>query len=252
MDRIPVAQASNGQPFVDPNARIEGETMDVNKPVSNLEATLWTTQTVTSTDISILVSTSVTISTSVVVSTSYVSTIEISQFSGTQNATPQTTSPSDESSIPVPDNNNTTLPSPFSPFATGLGVSCTSEFTQATDIPSSTNLLLPGNNGNSTFGVAPSTAANIPTSAQQLGTGLPVTSMVSAHTNDALPRLMGGMVAGIFLLAGLLSGGLFIFRRRQQRVSEQEEAANAQRQQQPLMTVPIVPYSSAYGSDLQH
>ncbi|KAI0997762.1 hypothetical protein K3495_g10427 [Podosphaera aphanis] len=233
MERVPVAQAINGQPFVDPNASSEVFTMNAVKPVDAAEATLWTTQTVTTTDISIIMSTSVTVSTSVAITTSYVNAVETSIVMETQTATasPQT---------------NSTLTTSYSSSATGEKIS------QTTDSLSSISTVLPSlapNNGSTTLGIAMSSAMSLPTPASSLG-DIPQSPMIPVHSSDALPKLMGGMLGGIFLLAGVLAGGLFIFRRRKQRVSEQEEAANAQRQEQPLMTLPIVPYSSAYGSDL--
>lgn len=63
---------------------------------------------------------------------------------------------------------------------------------------------------------------------------------------------MAGLVAGIFFLSAILAAGLYFLRNKAQKVSEVEAAKTAQRQEQPLMNEPIIPYSSAYGSNIQN
>ncbi|CAD6501456.1 BgTH12-01708 [Blumeria graminis f. sp. triticale] len=254
MEGGPIAQTENGQPYVSPSTNPgapptspdsiisaawlpQAENAAVNGPVSVLEATSWSTQVVTATDVYILVSTSIltTTSTSVAISTTILNEIATSITTVTNSEQP-TISSSTETSL-VSSTSAASSQNSSSPEST---LSSSAEVTSS----SSTNLA----GGSSTFitSTRPPVFLSIPTSSNSMmpdHTSLSMTTGNNSH--DHLAKLMGGMVAGIFGIAAILALGLLFFRRRAQRLSESQANVGSKK-------TGAASYETSHCSLLQH
>ncbi|RKF80122.1 hypothetical protein GcM1_196013 [Golovinomyces cichoracearum] len=226
MVRAPVAQMNNGQPYVGPPAP-ETEL----RSASDMEAeslrdmaadvpTVWTTATVTSVDVQTSIVTSVVIS----YSTSIIQISATPSMTGTNSnllGSVTSTDPLNQSAISTK-TSDISLSTPMIPLMNSNSTSGSSLYMTN---PSASNIFPAASITD------PPSVANFPSNEQDLA------------------KVMAGLIVGIFLTAALLSFGLYIFRKREEKHSEIEAANAAERQQQPLMNEPIAPYSSAYGTE---
>ncbi|RKF57916.1 hypothetical protein OnM2_071034 [Erysiphe neolycopersici] len=246
MERSPVAQMSNGSPYVEPHVS------DSNKPAIQMEneavnayttdaVTMWVTTTLTSVQIqtSILTSLVVSLSTITQISTMIVNAPATSSISGTINPDPAASSQlsSNIAGIINP------------PLASSVMSNQT--FTSTTDMNTPTSMTTSFFSGDSSatasqfISISPNPTNLIPIASESAE----LIHRVSNH--DSLIRTMAVLVSAIFLTTAILAAGLHFLKRKEEKVSEIEAANTAQRQEQPLMNEPIVPYSSAYGSNVQ-
>lgn len=226
MERSPVAQMNNGQPYVGPLAP-EADSRSANEmEVESLrvlaadDSTVLTTATVTSVEVQTSIVTSVVIA----YSTSIIQIALTPSASGLNSnllASATNTDPLNQSAISSK-TADISLSTPIIPLMSSNSTSGSSLYMTN---PSASNIFPAASITD------PPNIANNPSNQQDLA------------------KVMAGLIVGIFLTAALLSLGLYIFRKREEKHSEIEAANAAKRQQQPLMNEPIAPYSSAYGTE---
>ncbi|KAI6250713.1 hypothetical protein HI914_00230 [Erysiphe necator] len=246
MERAPVAQMSNGSPYVEPQVPESNKTAgEMGTEAVNVYAadavTMWVTTTFTSVQVQTSIFTSIMTSLSTItqISTMIINAPTTSSISGIIN-----------SETPI----SSQISSILSPSSIGSGMSNQTSTNTVSDISTSMPMTSSFFSGNSSatasqfISISPTASNLIPATSESESAAL--IHRVSNH--GSLIKTMAGLVAGIFFLSAILAAGLYFLRNKAQKVSEVEAAKTAQRQEQPLMNEPIIPYSSAYGSNIQN